>query len=161
MIEIGRIVKPQGIKGEVKVLPDCEKNRLANLSRVFISEKEFKVDSISIRDAVYLKLNGVDDRNEAELLRGEAVFAPKEELVPLKDNEFYFQDLIGSKVLDENNIEIGVIEDIEQYGAADVIVIRERNMLFSVPFLDSIFIKIGNGNVNVLKEEYDNLKING
>ncbi len=161
MIEIGRIVKPQGIKGEVKVLSDCEKNRLANLSRVFISEKEFKVDSISIRDAVYLKLNGVDDRNEAELLRGEAVFALKEELVPLKDNEFYFEDLIGSKVLDENNIEIGEIEDIEQYGAADVIVIRERNMLFSVPFLDSIFIKIGNGNVNVLKEEYDNLKING
>ena len=81
--------------------------------------------------------------------------------MPLEEGEFYFKDLIGLKVVDEKGEEIGKIEDIEQFGAADIIVVRERNMLFSVPFLGSIFLKIEGEKAIVSRQEYDNLKING
>lgn len=161
MIEIGKIVKPQGIKGELKVVLDSDFSRLSSLKKVYISGKEFEVQSLSFRDALYLKLFGVENRNEAELLRGESVFADEESLLPLEEGEFYFKDLIGLKVVDQHGEEIGKIEDIEQYGAADIIVVRERNMLFSVPFLSSIFLKIEGEKAIVSRQEYDNLKING
>lgn len=160
MIEIGTIVKPHGIKGEIKVLSNCDLKRLTTLSRIFIEKKEYKIEHFWIRDAFYIKLFGIDNRNEAELLRGKNVFALKDELLPLNKNEFYFNDLIGKNVIDENNNNVGTLEDIEQYGAADVIIIRERNFLFSVPFLSSIFKKINEEDVIINRENYDNMKIN-
>lgn len=160
MIEIGKIVKPQGIKGEVKIISEREPKTYESLSSVYIDGREFKVESLSCRDALYVKFFGVDSRNDAELLRGKTCFASEDELKSLGENEFYFDDLIGSNVVSESGSEIGTIEDIEQYGAADVILIRERNMLFSVPFLDSIFLKIEDGKAIVCEEEYNNLKIN-
>ena len=160
MIEIGKIVKPQGIKGELKVVLDCDFSRLSALNQVLISGKSFKVLEHSLRDALYLKLEGVSTRNEAELFRGESVFVSEQSFKPLKDEEFYFKDLIGLKVVDENGEFIGEIVDIEQFGAADIITIKERNILFSVPFLNSIFLKIDKIAV-VSREEYDNLKISG
>ena len=101
MIEIGKIVKPQGIKGELKVVLDSDFSRLSSLKSVNICGREFEVQSLSFRDALYLKLFGVENRNEAELLRGESVFADEESLLPLEEGEFYFKDLIGLKVVDE------------------------------------------------------------
>lgn len=161
MIEIGRIVKPQGIKGELKIVLNCDFSRFNSIKKIYISGKEFKITNSSYRDALYLKLEGINSRNEAELLRGEEVFVDETNLAELKEGEFYFKDLIGLVVLDESGKEIGKIEDIEQYGAADIINIRERNILFSVPFIDSVFLKIDNSKVIISREEYDNLKING
>ena len=160
MIEIGKIVKPQGIKGEVKIISEREPQTYQNLSTVIVDGKDFEVETLSCRDALYVKLKGISTRNDAELLRGKTCYASEEELENLKENEFYFNDLIGSKVVSEDGSEIGKIEDIEQYGAADVIIIRERNLLFSVPFLNSIFKEVERGKVVVCLEEYDDLKIN-
>ncbi len=160
MIEVGKIVKPQGIKGEVKIITEREPKIYESLSSLIVDGKEFKIENLSCRDALYAKLCEVNSRNDAELLRGKMCFAKEEQLESLGENEFYFDDLIGSTVISQDGKEIGKIEDIEQYGAADVILIRERNMLFSVPFLDSIFLEIGNGKVVVCEGEYDNLKIN-
>lgn len=160
MIEIGKIVKPQGIHGEVKIVPQRASENYKDLRKVFIENKEYEIETISCRDALYIKFSEISDRNNAETLRGKSVYILEDQIEHLSENEFYFKDLIGAKVLDEKKKEIGTIEDIEQFGAADVIIIRERNMLFSVPFLDSVFKKIESGKVFVSGEEYDNLKIN-
>lgn len=160
MIEVGVIVKPQGIKGEVKILTQQQPKAYVGLSRIYVEGKEFQIQSLSARDALYVVLDGVSTRNEAELLRGKTCFAEKSELASLKENEFYFDDLIGKEVFDQNNNFVGKVEDIEKFGAADIVVIRERNMLFSVPFIDSIFKEIQNGKIVVASDEYDNLKIN-
>lgn len=160
MIKIGVIAKPQGIKGEVKIIPDNDAERYLNLKNVFIDKLEMKINSISARDnALFVKFEDVNDRNVAELLRGKEIFAKEDDLESLKNNEFYFKDLIGTKVFDEENNKIGELIEIDQYGAADVISIRERNIIFSVPFIDSIFIKFEPQKVIVNKREYDETKI--
>ncbi|MDD4111194.1 MAG: ribosome maturation factor RimM, partial [Clostridia bacterium] len=102
-----------------------------------------------------------DDRNAAELLRGKKVFSKEENIESLKENEFYFKDLIGAEVFDEENEKIGELIEIEQYGAADIISIRERNIIFSVPFLDSIFKEVQSKKIIVNRAEYDQTKISG
>ncbi len=159
MINIGTIVKPQGIKGEVKIVVDGEAERFKNLRHVFISEKNYEIETISVRDgALFVKLEGVSSRNDAELLRNCDVLCDKGELEDLMENEFYFKDLIGKEVVDEKGEKIGKIEDIDQFGSADVIYVRERNVIFSVPFINSIFLSVGN-EIVISRNEYDNMKI--
>ena len=161
MIEIGEIVKPQGIRGEVKIISQRSAENYKNLRHIFVEKTEMEIETISCRDALYVKFVGVNSRNDAENLRGKMCYAKEDELQTLAENEFYFEELIGATVVDENNETIGEIEDIDQFGAADVIWIRERNSLFSVPFLDSIFKSVENGKVVVFKAEYDEMKISG
>ena len=161
MIEIGKIVKPQGIKGEIKIIPQRLAENYKNLRHVFVEKTEYEVEKASCRDALYLKLKGVETRNDAELLREKMCYAKEEDLETLAENEFYFEDLIGAEVVSEKGEKIGTLEDIEQFGAADVIVIRERNILFSVPFINSVFKHVEKGKVVVFKNEYDELKISG
>ena len=161
MIEIGKIVKPQGIKGEVKIISQRLAENYKNLRHVFVENLQYEVEKVSCRDALYLKLKGIETRNDAELLRNKMCYAKEDELENLAENEFYFEDLIGAQVVSETGELVGTLEDIEQYGAADVIVIRERNILFSVPFINSVFKQVEKGKVVVFKNEYDNLKISG
>jgi 16S rRNA processing protein RimM len=161
MIKIGKIVKPQGIKGEIKIVPEDKVERYLALKTVYIDSIKREISEITSRDnALYIKLKDVNDRTSAEMLRDKSVFVKDEELEVLDKNEYYFKDLIGSAVYDEKGNEIGELIDVEQYGAADVIYIRERNFIFSVPFIDSIFIKIMPQKIIVNREEYDNIKIN-
>ena len=80
-LTIGLIVKPQGIRGEVKVKPYTDgAESFRGLKRVFLDGEERKVLSVRCgADAVYLGLKGVPDRNAAELLRGKELTIPREE----------------------------------------------------------------------------------
>lgn len=160
MIKIGVIAKPQGIKGELKIFPEGPVDRYLNLKSVLIDGDEKEISSFLVRpNGVFIKFKGIDDRNSSELLRGKQVFVKDEDLDQLKENEFYFKDLIGTTIYDEKESEIGELVDIEQYGAADVISIRERNIIFAVPFINSIFVKIEPNKITVNREEYDKIKI--
>ena len=161
MIEIGKVVKPQGIKGEIKIILNCDADRINNIEQIIISGEKFNIEEKRIIDNNFIiKLKDINSRNDAEKLRNLSVFALREELKCLEENEYYYDDLIGLKVYNENNEEIGIIEDIDQFGSADIIYIRERNILFSVPFIDTIFKSISENSVIVFQEEYDNFKIN-
>lgn len=161
MVKIGTIVKPQGVKGEVKIIPEDKVERYLNLKTVFVDGVEKKMASLVARnETLFVKFENVEDRNDAELLRDKEVFAKEEDLEKLEENEFYFKDLIGAMVYDEKDEKIGELIDIDQYGAADIISIRERNLIYSVPFIDSIFLDFLPKKVIVNREEYDNLKIN-
>ena len=160
MINIGKIVKAQGVKGEVKVIPVNNAERYLNLNSVFVDDEEKQIDNIFARQGVlFIKFEDVNDRNTSELLRGKEIFIKEESLEDLEENEFYFKDLIGAEVYDENEEKIGELIDIDQYGAADVISIRERNFIFSVPFIEDIFVKVEPRKIIVNKKEYDNTKI--
>lgn len=159
---IGKVAKAQGIKGELKLNLDIEFEKIENLEEFIIGGKNYKIEKIEKRtNGVFVKLFGVNDRNYAESLRMLDIEVERKNLKELSANEFYFEDLIGSKVVDENGNEIGHVEDIEQYGAADIIVVNQNGRLYSVPFLDDIFIKFdSNSKIMIVdKERYNNMKV--
>lgn len=159
---IGKVAKAQGIKGELKLNLDIEFEKIENLEEFNIGGKNYKIEKIEKRtNGIFVKLFGVNDRNYAESLRMLDIEVERKNLKELSANEFYFEDLIDAKVYDENGNEIGRIEDIEQYGAADIIVVNQNGRLYSVPFLDDIFIKFdSNSKIMIVdKERYNNMKV--
>lgn len=110
---IGRVVKPQGIKGEVKVLLLTDGFfSVKNLKEAYIGDKLYKINSI--KDAgvpcAFLGLQGVTDRNAAEALRGADVYADKS-LINKDKNAYFIEDLIGL-TLYAGEDKIGTIQDV-------------------------------------------------
>lgn len=113
---IGEVLKPQGIRGELKVKPftDSAEN-FRGLKRVFLDGEEYKVLSVRVGgDAVFLGLRGVPDRNAAETLRGKEVSVPRDEAPEPEEGRYYIADLIGSEVVTQEGKPLGTLVFIRQ-----------------------------------------------
>lgn len=146
-LRVGRIVKAQGIKGMVKVLPlSDDPDRFFVLKSILMETKD-GIKSLEIQkcerrmDAIYLQLEGIDSREEAEKLRDIYLAVPREQAVELPDDHDFICDLIGCEVLKEAGESLGFLEDVLQYGAADVYVIKGEKDLM-VPALKKLFISV-------------------
>ena len=118
---VGKVLKPQGIRGEVKVLfytDDAETFKA--FKRVFIGGEEYKILSVRTSpEAVFLGLRGVPDRNAAELLRGKEVCVPREEAPEPEEGSYYIADLVGCAVVTEDGTFLGTLAEVRQ-AATDI-----------------------------------------
>ena len=94
MFIIGKVLKPQGIQGEVKVeIITSFPEHFEHLSEIYIEQNKFvKLDIENRRFSkgfVFIKFKEIKSRNDAETLREKYLYVPDEELYPLKDDEFY------------------------------------------------------------------------
>ena len=130
---IGKILKPQGIRGEVKVKAYTDSGEeFKALKRVFIGGEEYKILSVRVApDAVFLGLRGVPDRNAAELLRDKEIVIPREEAPEPEEGSYYIADLLGSEIVTEEGEPLGVLKEIRQ-AATDVYTLLsgEKEILF-------------------------------
>jgi len=114
---IAKILKPQGVKGEVKVLALTDyPEDLAAFKKVYIRGNSYKVLHVRALSGGYavLVLSGVADRNAAELLRGAEISVDRNDVPPLPENTYYIVDMIGCEVFDEKDVSYGKIADIRQ-----------------------------------------------
>ena len=141
-LKIGLIVKPRGIKGEVKVEPlTDDAGRFNSLKTAIIDGKEIRVERATVSDGVYVKFFGINDRNAAELLRGKFILISRENAVHLKENSFFIADLIGSTVFTENG-KLGVLTDITS-AKTDIFTVKtEDGGVLRFPFLKDLIVKI-------------------
>ncbi len=118
---IGEVLKPQGIRGELKVKPFTDTAEdMAAYKRVFMDGTEYRVLRARVGDGcVYLSLRGVPDRNAAELLRGKKLTVPRDDAPALEEGTYYIADLLGSEIFTENGQRLGVLTDIRQ-AATDI-----------------------------------------
>jgi 16S rRNA processing protein RimM len=148
LITIGRVVKPQGRKGELVIEPFSDRpGRFSELRRVFLPGEgdavvEWQVESQwPHKSRVVLKLTGVDSIDDAERLRGMDVRIPEEDLDVLPQGSYYHYQLQGLRVEDESGADMGAVADILKTGAgADVLVVRGPAGESLVPLVSS-FIK--------------------
>ncbi len=120
-LTVGEILKPQGIRGEVKVKPFTDSaETFRSFKSLLIDGAEYKVLSVRTGDGfVYLGLRGVPDRNAAELLRGKQLTIPRGEAPALPEGSYYIADLLGSRIETEEGEPLGVLKDITQ-AATDI-----------------------------------------
>jgi len=146
-IAIGRIVKPIGVKGNVKAIyltdfPD----RFNSLSKVFLFDErkeefrknysalEFNIsDCKPLNGYVNLKFEGYEDKNSVSELIGQLIMIPETERVKLPEDNFYFYDLIGSEVFD-NGKRLGTIESFTDFGSGDLVNINIGGKTVMIPF---------------------------
>ena len=124
--ELGRILKPQGIRGEVKIEAYTDDtHRFDYLDHVYMKvEGEMRKVAVEAKRTdgtfAYLKLQGVADRNAAETMRGKYLYINRENAAKLPEGSHYIEDLIGLEVTDTNGQFLGLLAEVIQTGAADV-----------------------------------------
>ncbi len=140
---IGLVVKPQGVRGEVKVQPLTDDvNRFKKLKEVLIDQKVFGVTGVKIScDAVILSLDGITDRNVAELFRGKFLRVKREDAVKLKENSFFIEDLVGCKVYAFESL-IGELVEITK-AKTDIFTVKTKSgKIMRFPFLKTLIVNI-------------------
>lgn len=141
---VGEIVKPQGIKGQVKVISysgDAEK--FCDYKRVFVGGIERSITACSFTgDIVFLSLSGIGDRNAAELLRGMEISVLRSEVSELPEGEYYVIDLVGCDIIVGGEM-IGVLTDVDNFGATDIYTIqRIDGKSIQVPAIEKVVLSI-------------------
>lgn len=152
LLSVGKIVNTHGIRGEVKVLlsTDFPEVRFAPKARLLMVHPErgerIEVTVASSRpykQMYIVKFNEYGNINDVERYKGYELKVSKEERVELPENEYYFDEIIGCRVVNEDEEEIGVIEEILRPGANDVWVVKlpsRKDLL--LPVIDDVVLDV-------------------
>ncbi len=135
-LQVGRVARAHGVRGELRVRVSSES--FATLSRLLIGAREFVVRAMRPeRDDFLVLLEGVHTRDEADLLRGQFIFADRAALPALGEGEFYVDDLVGCEVFDSAGARLGTVTSVFHSGAHEVMVIKGATE-FMLPLVDAM-----------------------
>lgn len=150
-LKVGKIVNTHSLKGEVKVISstDFEEQRFEKGTELLITRgnqvvKEVTVESYRThKNNLLVKFVGIDSIEEAEKLKNLQIKIDSENIGELEENEYYFHEIIGCEVFDENGKSLGEISEILTPGANDVWVIKSQNgKEILIPYIEDIVKKI-------------------
>lgn len=130
MFQVGVIISPHGLGGEVKVYPTTDDaGRFKRLKEVLLDASggnllTLKIEAVKfINQFVILKFEGFDRIEDVEKYRKCPLLVTRNNAVPLGRDEYFIADLQGLEVRDEDGNKIGVLKDVLETGANDVYVI--------------------------------------
>ncbi|MFV3414371.1 ribosome maturation factor RimM [Pseudomonas nitroreducens] len=130
MVVLGKIVSVHGIRGEVKVysftdpLDNLLDYRRWTLKRGSEVRQAELVQGRVQGNVLVAKLKGLDDREIARTFAEFEILVPRSELPVLDDGEFYWSQLEGLKVIDQNGQLFGILDHMLETGANDVMVVK-------------------------------------
>jgi len=161
-LEIGRVGKPSGLKGHFKIISFASSwERFSPGTTVYLARgEELKAYLISEAKpqgkAVIIRLAGLENRQAVEDRGGTAIYIKKEELRDLPANEFYWSELIGSRVFDDQGRLMGTVKEIFTTPAHDIWVIGDREKEVLIPALEEFV-----ASVNTVQKEICLKPLNG
>jgi len=91
---------------------------------------------------ILAQLEGIRTKEEAEQLRGKQVLVDPTELPPLEEDEYYWRDILGMRVVTEEGGQVGKVAEIFPTGSNDVYVVREGEKEFLIPAIEDVIITI-------------------
>jgi len=151
---IGEVIKAHGVQGELKVYPITENpQRFKKLKEVILAQNQVQrrlnvLEAKVYKDEVYLTLEGINSRDEAEKLRGWSIKIDRSEVPPLKEGWYYFE-LEGMQVYEGETL-LGTLTRVVQTGANDVYLVLGSKGEICIPALKSVV-----KNVDVLGKRMD------
>lgn len=144
---MGRIAAPHGVKGWIKVQPlTAEARSLLDFRNWWIGgesgwQEHAIVGGTVQGQALLAKLESCDDREAAASLKGKTVAVPRAALPAAQAEEYYWADLIGLRVVNAVEQDLGRVTAVVQTGANDVLVVedgRERLIPFIAPVIREV-----------------------
>lgn len=140
-VAMGYIKGAFGVKGWLKVQPSTEYTdslldypewRLSKGKDVQIVEIE---SGKAVGDELQVKLTHINDRDAAALMRGYTIEVPRESFAETDDDEYYWADLVGMKVVNRDGATLGEVAKLMETGAHDVIVVHGEHGEKLIPFV--------------------------
>ncbi len=145
-VVVAEILKPRGIRGELLARSQTDiPGRLESLSRAHVRLADGSDVAVELERAWQhkqdwvLKFVGVDSIEQAEKFRSSELWVPMAERAALPDGEFFESDLLGLNVLDAITAsELGVVEDVRQYGGPPLLSLKYEGREVLIPFVPAI-----------------------
>ena len=148
-LNVGKIVNTQGIKGEVRVISktDFSEERYKKGKELFLFQEDKKPITLTIKshrkhkNFDILSFEGHPNINDVEKYRDGILKISKEDVGKLEENAFYYHEIIGLEVFDEEDKNLGTIKEFLSPGANDVWVIGQnqkgkKDIL--IPYIESV-----------------------
>ena len=132
LFRVGVISNTHGIRGEVKVYPTDNVRRFDDLKEVILDtgkeQLNLHVTSVKyFKNMVILKFKEFDNINDIIPYKGMDLLVTRENAIPLEEGEYYIADIIGSKVITDEDKILGTLTDVLQTGANDVYVVKTKD----------------------------------
>lgn len=130
LLQVGILSSTHGVRGEMKVFPTTDDVKRFKKNKEYILETtrgnlDVKVESVKFfKQFVILKFEGFDTLDEIMPYKGCRLLVNREHAVKCEKDEYFIADLIGLRVVDEEEKEIGTLTDVMQTGANDVYVVE-------------------------------------
>ena len=149
LLEIGRIVRSHGLAGRMKVLSYLEAHDvLRTLAEVFVGPSvqravAFPLDAVrSGKGFFIMKLRGIEDTDAAAKLVESYAWMPLASMKKLPEGEYYWREIIGLKVVTEDDQVLGRIESVFPTGSNDVYVCRGGEREILLPAIGEVVRKV-------------------
>jgi len=144
--KLGQITAPVGIKGEMRVYPYTDDITRFSAVKTLIVEGEKEARSIeklrSDKNLLVIKLSGIDDRNTSESYRGKNLLVSKEDF-SLSEDVYFAEDIIGIKVIDEDEHNVGIVKNILNKPGQDIYEIEKPDgKSFMLPAVKEFVLEI-------------------
>lgn len=149
---VGRVLKPHGIKGDlrVKYYNPQDPLFLSRYQRLFLRDQRrgifrpFKILHVQHhkKDLLILSLEGVRTRGDAERWRDSEVLVHKEDLPALEEDEYYWVDLLGLEVFTRQGELLGRLTSIFTAGGSDVYVVEGERGEVMLPAIKRVILEV-------------------
>lgn len=131
-ILVGKIVAPQGIRGEVRVqtftATPGDFKTLAVFGKNIDAAAFHFVRGVPNANVIIARIDGVNDRNTAETLRGTELFVMRDSLPAAREDEYYQADLVGMMVVRDGET-LGRVACFQNFGAGDIMELENGDMV--------------------------------
>ncbi|MBU2957560.1 ribosome maturation factor RimM [Paracoccus sp. 1_MG-2023] len=139
---VGAIAGAFGVQGEVRLKSFCTEPADIAAYGLLTTEDGQRSFQISLTRPVTgglgARVTGIATREEAEALKGTTLWAPREALPSLPDDEFYHADLIGLQVFDTGGVALGRVRAIYDHGAGDILEVTGPAGQILLPFTRAV-----------------------
>jgi len=145
LFPIGRVIKPHGVKGRVKVAYyGVDLQGLSLYREVFIEDEKGRPEAYKVLEVtpqpprLILRLKGIEKIEEAESLTGREILVKREALLELEEGEYYWADILGIEVETGEGKRIGKVKEIFPTGANDVYVVEGKRGEILLPATEEV-----------------------
>ena len=154
-LAVGHLAKPHGIKGELFVSPLTDHPERAFAPGVVLSlgaaegtEPDPDLPPLRVESARPFRtgwlvcFGGVDDRNQAELLRGRYLYRAVDELEPLADGELFYHQLLGMKVVTVDGQDVGRVTEVYELAPTHLLEVTGDGAQRLIPFSERVVVRV-------------------
>ncbi|MEJ5185964.1 MAG: ribosome maturation factor RimM [Candidatus Geothermincolales bacterium] len=145
LVVAGKVIKPHGVLGWVKVqVLSSNPGRFA-VGNSFILEGREATDRLVIQrvkrtsgDAILVKFEGMETRDQAELIRGRRLFITPDEVGEPPPGCYWEHQIVGLEVITTEGLGLGKVREVMETGANDVLVVRQGSKERLIPMIEDV-----------------------
>jgi len=164
MYTIGTIINTHGIKGEVKINPSTDFNSRFNPGEIVylpLKDKDLELiikKSRNHKQQLLVQFEGYESIQQVEEWKGNHLYIKASQQKQLKENEYYYHEIIGCEMITTEGMRLGEITSILAPGANDVWVVQdEKEQEYLIPYIADVVKKVDVQNKKVIIELMEGL----